>query len=287
MSRLLLRSALRASGTRHLALAAGGATCVALLYQREDRHGREQALCETAAAPPLLQQQESAIPRLFCWGRLAPASSTDSEVRWREKTPVDISFWAAQGLRIKQMSYGAAHGVVLDDRGGLWAWGEETGPLPIKLPCRASVSSLASTQRNLYAVTSSGGVLEWRDLDHSIAASGKKAVEPRALGGALARASAAALAAGDAHIVVVTSAGELVSMGDNSHGQLGLGLSAAELPRSDEPRLLPAALPAKATSAACGGAHSVAVLKDGSCVSFGDDRNLQLGLREVCPQWCR
>ena len=39
-------------------------------------------------------------------------------------------------------------------------------------------------------------------------------------------------------------------------------------------------LPAAATQAACGAGHSVVVLADGTCVSFGDDRNLQLGLRQ-------
>jgi alpha-tubulin suppressor-like RCC1 family protein len=53
------------------------------------------------------------------------------------------------------------------------------------------------------------------------------------------------------------------------------------MPRCDEPTLIPAKLPAKAKRAACGAAHSVVVLEDGSCMSFGDDRNLQLGLRPM------
>jgi hypothetical protein len=271
---------LKAARPRQLAVAATGAVSAALLYRCE-QETKCGTLCESSR--PLLQQHESATPQLFCWGRLSPASSPDSAVRIREKEPLDVSFWAKQGLQVAQMSYGVSHGAALDDRGGLWAWGAETGPLPVRVPCRAKVSSLSSTQRNLYALTSSGSVLEWRDFDKQLAeaSASKPLAEPRALGGALARTSASLVASGADHIIVVTRSGELVAMGDNSHGQLGLGKEPVEMPRCDEPTLIPAKLPAKAKRAACGAAHSVVVLEDGSCMSFGDDRNLQLGLRPM------
>ena len=68
-------------------------------------------------------------------------------------------------------------------------------------------------------------------------------------------------------------------MGDNSRGQLGVG---AEVPACSEPQLL-TTLPAncaKPTAVACGGAHSLVLLEDGGVLGFGDDRNLQLGVRQ-------
>jgi len=37
----------------------------------------------------------------------------------------------------------------------------------------------------------------------------------------------------------------------------------------------------KVVQTACGHAHSVAVLADGRVLTWGDDRNLQLGLRDT------
>ena len=77
-----------------------------------------------------------------------------------------------------------------------------------------------------------------------------------------------------ARAVQVGKKGELVGLGDNRRGQLGLG-EPEECPGCTQPTLLgPFAAPVVA--AACGGGHSVAALADGSCVSFGDDRHLQV-----------
>ena len=88
--------------------------------------------------------------------------------------------------------------------------------------------------------------------------------------------TATAVAAGGAHALAVGKNGELCAWGDNSHGQLGLGAAGAAAVAS--PTLV-GALPSPAAAAACGGGHSVVALRDGSCVAFGDDRNLQLGVR--------
>jgi len=66
-------------------------------------------------------------------------------------------------------------------------------------------------------------------------------------------------------------------MGDNSRGQLGVG-DPMKIPKCEMPNLLEK-LPSPAVRAACGGAHSLVRMENGQCVSFGDDRNLQLGLR--------
>ncbi len=217
--------------------------------------------------------------RLFSWGALVPEVPDAPEHkpgdRLRPKAPpLEGSFWAAKGLRVVNMSYGLRHAAAVDDRGGVWAWGS-SDPTPRQLPCRSKIASLACTDSSLYAVTSRGKVLEWRDLA-SAPSSGPPA-EPPPLGGDLAKVAAASVAAGAGHVLVVGKKGELVGLGDNRRGQLGLGDPAAR-PSCSQPTLLPP-LGAPAVAAACGGEHSVALLADGSCVSFGDDRHLQLGQR--------
>ena len=202
-------------------------------------------------------------------------------MRSKTREPLDVTFFSARGLRVVDVSYGAAHAAVLDDKGGLWAWGATAGPEPTQLPCRSQISALASSQGALYALTSRGKVLEYRDLDEALAADrATPPAEPPPLGGALARVHAASVSAGDAHVVFVGKNGEVAAMGDNSLGQLGLG-PPEEVPRADQPTLLKT-LPdgcAKPVAAACGGAHSLLRLADGGVLAFGDDRNLQLGLR--------
>ena len=122
-----------------------------------------------ARCEPLLQQTESTAPLLFSWGRLAPTSDAETPVRIKTREPMQNSFWASRGLRVVQFSFGASHGAALDDQGGLWAWGEATGPTPRKLACAVPISKLVSSSSALYALTSKGRVIEWRDLDASLA----------------------------------------------------------------------------------------------------------------------
>lgn len=258
---------------RRATAAAAGAAGVTFGLMASDPHS--PLLCDGAS---LLQQRESATPLLFCWGRLVPSSGQeDSPVRMIERSPVDTDFFSSQGLRVAQMSYGGRHAAVLDSVGGLWVWGEQAGPLPVRLPCKAEISCLASSESTLYAVTKSGRVLEWRDLDTALATGGGPPAEPKPLGGAMGKVHAIGVAAGDAHVLMIGRGGEVVAMGDNSRGQLGVG-DPMKIPKCEMPNLLEK-LPSPAVRAACGGAHSLVLMENGECVSFGDDRNLQLGLR--------
>ena len=80
---------------------------------------------------------------------------------------------------------------------------ESAGPEPVALPCRSTIATVASTDNHLYAVTSSGAVLEWRDVDSSLAPGGPPPSEPKPMGGALARTRAVSVAGGAAHVLVV------------------------------------------------------------------------------------
>ncbi|KAL3905249.1 MAG: hypothetical protein SGPRY_010979, partial [Prymnesium sp.] len=209
---------------------------------------------------------------IFSWGQLVPSAAAH-DVAAEEKAPVLVSFWKERGLQLKLVSHGATHAAAVDDKGGLWVWGEASGPTPRKLPCASSLRCLASTRSSLYATTQRGEVLQWSELN--VRLSSGEPIEPIKMRGDLSQVTATSIAGGDDHVLVVGSRGEVVGFGDNSRGQLGLG--EPSLARADEPKRLP--LRASAIAAACGHAHSLLLLSDGSCLSFGDDRNLQLGLR--------
>ena len=120
---------------------------------------------------------------MFSWGFLVPSES--KRFISPKAPPNDVGFWSSKGLRIVHMSYGERFAAALDDRGGLWTWGGRAGPTPRQLPCRAQLSSLACTDSSLYAVTSRGKVLEWRDLAERLIAGYPLPTEPRPLEGAL------------------------------------------------------------------------------------------------------
>ena len=94
----------------------------------------------------------------------------------------------------------------------------------------------------------------WRDLDTALATGGGPPAEPKPLGGAMGKVHAIGVAAGDAHVLMIGRGGEVVAMGDNSRGQLGVG-DPMKIPKCEMPNLLEK-LPSPAVRAACGGAHS-------------------------------
>ena len=230
--------------------------------------------------PESCQQAAPAAPqKVFCWGMLPPCDVGET-ARELERSPVKVPFWSSQDVKVVKMSYGANHGAALDDRGRVWAWGRNAGPVPQQLPTSGTVASIASTDGALYAVSTRGKVMLWEDPDAALATDGTLPPAPPMVGGAVGKCAIKSIAAGADHVIAVGRRGELFAWGDHSRGQLGIGESQppGELGASAAVRV---PLPRPASQAACGWAHSVILLDDGSCVSFGDDRNLQLGLRST------
>ena len=76
--------------------------------------------------------------------------------------------------------------------------------MPVQLPVRTRVASIASTDSHLYAITSHGRVLEWKDVDGQLQHQHQAPIpEPTPLGGALAQTRAASMAAGASHMLFV------------------------------------------------------------------------------------
>ncbi len=60
--------------------------------------------------------------RLFCWGANAFGQAGDGTTLDRVCTPREV----APGLRFVALGLGAAHSCAMDERGGLWCWGNNT-----------------------------------------------------------------------------------------------------------------------------------------------------------------
>uniref|UniRef100_A0A7S4EUY2 Uncharacterized protein n=1 Tax=Chrysotila carterae TaxID=13221 RepID=A0A7S4EUY2_CHRCT len=195
---------------------------------------------QTQASPATSQ-------RLFCWGTLSPPEAAGAAVPRARKEAVVVDFFSERGLGLSQLSFGSAHAAALDATGGVWVWGTQAGPAPQKLQTASlgQIAQLASTSDCLYAVTKSGKVHAWRDLDAQLVARGAAEVTSEPVLGEIAKVEAESMAAGADHCLVISKEGEVYAFGSNSHGQLGLGKSASELARADAPTKL-GPLPAKA-----------------------------------------
>eukprot|EP00913_Durusdinium_trenchii_P035048 g32785.t1 len=83
--------------------------------------------------------------------------------------------------------------------------------------------------------------------------------------------TARAIAAGTSHSLILMDSGEVLSVGSNIHGQLGLGHNEQIL----TPKPMP--LDARAVAVAAGDLHSLVVTEDGRCFGAGGNSDGQLG----------
>ncbi|KAG8462165.1 hypothetical protein KFE25_011615 [Diacronema lutheri] len=281
----------RALGGRRLALAAAGAACGAACAAGGAVWGER---AHAAAAPPPPPQ------RLFVWGQAAvPRAGLPQR-------PLDVrTLRDAGAAEVRAVAFGGSFVAASDANGELWLWPGAEGsvrdgaPGPWRVRLGERVASLAATDDAIVAVTARGRALllervgEWCEaIDAPTGARIAPAAPPRALAGDASRRRVASAAAGAAHILLVCEDGSLLALGANERGQLGLGdapagvaiaaaAAAAPPPLVEHPRLVGGALAgATVVSAACGASHSLAVTADGRLFAFGDDRWLQLGLRD-------
>jgi alpha-tubulin suppressor-like RCC1 family protein len=262
----------RSFGRRGAALAAAGGG-VALGYAALADHAH------AAAAPP---------PPLFVWGQVAVRAPENP------RPPMELTALAQHGAEAKAVAFGARFAAATDTRGQLWLWAgaegsmraDAAGPWRVKLPEYAA--SVAATRDGLVVVTTRGrallleGVGEWAcALDATAGALVAPASPPRALGGDAARRRIVSVSAGGDHALLLDSNGAVLAVGANDRGQLGLGGEPGVGQRVAEPRLVGGALAGhKVTAASCGERHSLCVTGDGKLFAFGDDKWLQLGLRD-------
>ncbi len=173
---------------------------------------------------------------IYTWG------SDERGQQGREVMPVAVdSSEVLAGKTIATVTAGTSHTVALASDGRLYAWGHNgTGQL-------------------------GDGTMTSRSKPVAVATHG-----------ALAGKVVSAVSAGNYHTVAATSDGKLYAWGDNYHGQLGIGVTAAQT--TPIAVTMSGALAGKSiTAVAAGESHTVALASDGQAYAWGYNFFGQLG----------
>jgi alpha-tubulin suppressor-like RCC1 family protein len=178
---------------------------------------------------------------------------------------------------------GETHAVGVDPDGNLWAWGSNaSGQLgfapsssPTTSPTRVTsypgffpTAVAAGKSHTLLISTVLGQVYAWGDNASGQLGDSTLSLSPHAtpatvpgLGGAIA------VAAGNAHSVVLKADGTVWTFGENSKGQLGNNDSTGK----DQPAPIQAAMPVLAKAIAAGAEHTIALGVDGNVYAWGSN----------------
>jgi len=218
-------------------------------------------------------------------GRLGDGTRTDRH------TPVRVKGLAA----VVAVAVGVKHSLALRADGTVWAWGDnlygELGDgtvtdrlLPVKVAGLADVEAIAAGWHHSMALKKDGTVWAWgcnhfgqlgdgKELDR------KAPVEVKGLTGVKA------LIAGGLHSLAVKEDGTLWAWGWNYRGQLGDGtLTDRSTPVAVKGARGEGAL-GKVAAVDGGGAHTAALLTDGTLLVWGDNFRGQIGNGTIKGAW--
>lgn len=179
------------------------------------------------------------------------------------------------------LAVGYFHGFARGANGKLLAWGKnELGELgdgsrsprsqPVEVALPEPVLAVDAGLWTSAAIGASGKIYAWGDNAYGEVGDGtRRGASPRP-GQVAGLPPMAAVAAGDAHSLVLAESGRIYAFGTNSHGELGLGNTTM----ASGPQLL-AGLSAKALAA--GAQHSLALSPQGEVFAWGANGAGQLG----------
>ena len=203
---------------------------------------------------------------------------------------VPILVIALAGLKIKVVSCGLLHTVIITEDNNLYSfgrnmegqlgWGDDTpeeslpalvtvpGGLKVKaVSCGESHTVIITVDNNLYSFgNNASGQLGLGNTDNKNVPTLVTTI-PDSL-------KVKAVSCGDNHTVIITEDGNLYSFGLNNRGQLGLGSNI----NSNVPSLVIDLNGLKVKAASCGKLHTVIITEDGELHSFGSNEFGQLGL---------
>ena len=183
------------------------------------------------------------------------------------------------------ISAGSTHSLALKADGSLWTWGSngvgELGDVSyqdqwtaVRLTAIDDVVEVSAFGRFTLARKRDGSVWSWGENDSGQLGDGTRAepytgrAEPRRITGL---PSAAALAAGGTHALMLGADGTLWAWGSNSGGELGNGNTLDQL------RPVQATGLSGALSIAAGFGHSLAIMGDGRVLAWGHNGYGELG----------
>ncbi|MGW0806554.1 RCC1 domain-containing protein [Nonomuraea sp. NPDC002799] len=173
--------------------------------------------------------------RVLSWGynntgQLGIGNNDDSAVPVEVPLPDDVTVTAVDG--------GSAHSLALTSTGQMWSWGwnnygqlgnnstaQSNVPVRVQLPDGTTVAAISGGHGWFsLAVESSGRLLAWGDNSYGQLGNGTTTRSTVPIQAELPAGTAiTAIAAGDDHVVALTSAGRVLTWGYNRYGQLGDG----------------------------------------------------------------
>ncbi|XP_043257878.1 X-linked retinitis pigmentosa GTPase regulator-like [Colletes gigas] len=206
-------------------------------------------------------------------------------------SPVLVYDSGLAGAKIVQVAAGSYHSLALTDDGVVLAWGSNLeGQLglpdisglvnkPTKVHITEPVKQISAGYYHSAFLTESGLVYVCGESE-----SGKLGIDAKFSSQAAPKqmqlpCPAMHVACGGHHTLILAENGNLYCTGNNSSGQLGLGINVTEL---FTPKLLPrgALQNETITRIACGESHTAIVTESGKLFTCGDGRHGKLGLEE-------
>nr|XP_054774150.1 probable E3 ubiquitin-protein ligase HERC4 [Lytechinus pictus] len=203
-------------------------------------------------------------------------------------SPKEVSL---AGNQVLEISCGLRHTCVLlqdgtvmtcgaNDRGQLGQ--ERSGSELAQVPATDTlvVTQISCGNDHTLAVTDRGQVLGWGRDDRGqcgMSSGGREDKRKPRLLKSLSSCQVAQVACGSLHSMALTRDGRIYAWGDNSFGQLGIGVPGRTLYR-DHPQLLSSLPGVPIRRLACGGWHSFALSISGAVFGWGKNNCGQLGL---------
>ena len=188
--------------------------------------------------------------------------------------------------RVRAVAGGERHTIALTEDGEVWAWGanengqlgdglELSSPKPNTVSELTDVKSVSVGDDFVIALKHDGSVLAWGDNEYRQLGNGTDIDSPVPVSVATLT-GIVSVAAGQHHALALHEDGRVFAWGDNSSGQL---LGRESLNFSPVPLEVPEIVAAKAIAA--GSNHSLAVLRDGNVMVWGNNLHGQLGIGSI------
>ncbi|MET1004714.1 MAG: hypothetical protein ABWX96_04145, partial [Propionibacteriaceae bacterium] len=211
------------------------------------------------------------------WGQLGNGTTVSRTTADRVEIP--------GGRKVVAVDAAGDHALAVTSDGRAWGWGrnnvgqvgdgsttDRSAPVAVKMPRGARAVRVAAGTRHSLAVTTKGDVLAWGANGQGQLGSirGGNRLNPARVsipGGS----RAAAVAAGDAHSVVLTRAGSVFTFG------VPAGTAAVGLAQTTPHRLRTTAIPGTVVAIDSGTRHTVALTSKGRLYAWGDNSVGQLG----------